>query len=248
MVDYGFRRDIANGRLDVEVAGTDLIQMTATALTLPVATTVSAILTALAGLTLSGPTTIADTATVTGNLDITGAFKVNAGAAGFIPLDICSLRIISSDNIAAETDASGGLISLDTDPILKRVNAATDKAIRVDWDGTSVLEAQFPGVPLPQNMNTALDFTIHALTAVEGSTSATLSLDFQVFAGHTDTEMGGAMSIDSSTTDINESSITITAANTPALPSFLNISLIPAAHTTGADLYLYAAWIEYAIG
>ncbi len=47
MSGFGFRRDIANSRLDVEVAGVDVLRMTTTAITIP--TAISSGLTIVAG-------------------------------------------------------------------------------------------------------------------------------------------------------------------------------------------------------
>ncbi len=59
MSGFGFRRDIANSRLDIEVAGSDVLRATTTALTIPAAVTSG--LTVVAG----GLTIDADGVTVT---------------------------------------------------------------------------------------------------------------------------------------------------------------------------------------
>jgi hypothetical protein len=48
-------------------------------------------------------------------------------------------RIIASNDIAAKGTPDGGTVSLDTDPTFKRVNAATDKQLRIAWAATSVI-------------------------------------------------------------------------------------------------------------
>ena len=60
MSGYGFRRDIANSRLDIEVAGSDVLQATPTALTIPSGVT-SGLTVVAGGLTVTaGGVTLSD--------------------------------------------------------------------------------------------------------------------------------------------------------------------------------------------
>lgn len=183
-----------------------------------------------------GTTALADTAVTAAKLDATLA-------TGYIPLDITSLREIASNDIQALA-AHGGLLASDSDPSLARVNGATDKALRVVWDtAADTDEVAFPPVPLPPDFDTGTDFTIHLLAAMSDAND-TPTIDVQVFNGVGDTEMGGATGAVTGTT-IAEYTVTIANANIAALPGFINVALVPGAHTNDA-LYLYAAWIEYA--
>lgn len=169
---------------------------------------------------------------------------------GFIPLDLFSVRLIVSNDIADETivstagteKASGGILAVDTDGAqLKRVNGATDKAARIMWLAGDVGEVQFTPVPLPPDLDDAQDVTVHLLAEMAGATD-TPTIDVQAFAGKGDTEMGGATAALSDT--LAEASVTLAAADIPAHPDFLNLMLVPGAHGTDA-IHLYAAWIEY---
>lgn len=162
---------------------------------------------------------------------------------GFIPLDITSLREIASNDIQALA-AHGGLLTSDSDPALARVNGATDKALRVVWDtAADTDEVQFPPVAMPPDLDASTDLTIHLLMAMGGATD-TPTVDVQVFDAVGDTEMGGATGAVTGTT-VAEYSVTIANANVSGHPTgFLNIALVPGAHTNDA-LYLYAAWVEY---
>lgn len=162
---------------------------------------------------------------------------------GFIPLDITTMREIASNDIQ-NLAAHGGLLASDSDPALARVNGATDKALRVTWDGTNDTdEAQFAPVAMPHDLDASQDMTVHLLMAMGGATD-TPTVDVQVFDGIGDTEMGGATGAVTGTT-LTEYAVTIANANVSGPPTgFLNISLVPGAHTTD-DLHLYAAWIEY---
>lgn len=161
---------------------------------------------------------------------------------GAIQLDITALREIATNDIQALA-AHGGLLASDSDPSLARVNGATDKALRVIWDtANDTDEVQFPPVATPPDFDSATDITIHLIMAMGGATD-TPTVDVQVFNATGDTEMGGATGAVTGTTPA-EYTVTIANANIAAVPTWLNIALVPGVHTNDA-LYLYAAWIEY---
>lgn len=174
---------------------------------------------------------------------VTAAKLATTLKTGFIPLDITALREIASNDIQALA-AHGGLLASDSAPKLERVNGATDKALRVTWTAEADTdEAQFPPVPMPPDLDATADVTVHLLMAME-DTNDTPTVDVQAFDAVGDTEMGGATGAVTGTS-VAEYSVTLSAANIGGHPTgFLNIALVPAAHTTD-DLYLYAAWIEY---
>jgi len=166
-------------------------------------------------------------------------------ATGFIPLDISTAREAISNDIANAVSStgvsSGGILAQDTTPVLERANDATDKALRLNWAASNVDEIQFGSIPKPPDMDTTNDITVHLMAKMAGATD-TPTIDIQVADGEGDTEMGGATAALSAT--LAEVTITITAANLAAAPGFLNVGLVPGAHTTDI-LYVYAAWIEY---
>lgn len=162
-------------------------------------------------------------------------------AIGFIPLDITTVRIISSNAIQNTTE--GGVPDGNTTPILARVNGATDKALRLTWAATVETEVQFAPVPKPPDLDGATDLTIHLLVAKDANNDATAAIDVQVFDGVGDTEMGGNTAAITETTP-TEKTVTIAHANVGDPPGVLNISLVPGTHANDA-IYLYAAWIEY---
>lgn len=162
-------------------------------------------------------------------------------APGHIPLDLTSLREIATNDIQA-LSAHGGLLASDSDPSLARVNGATDKALRVIWDTSNDTdEAAFPPVPWPADLDPDVDVTVHLMAAME-STNDTPKIDVQAFEGVGDTEMGEKTAALSDT--LAEVTATLGAADITGHPGFLNLALVPEAHTNDA-LYLYAAWIEY---
>jgi len=170
-------------------------------------------------------------------------------AQAFIPLDICALREIATNEIQ-NLAAHGGIMAVDSTPLLKRVNAATDKALRIEWAASDSNEAQFPPVPWPPDLDPAANVIIHLLLARNTGTDD-CTIDVQAFentvtgsAYAADTEMGGSTTALASTNTIEEKTVTLSASNIVGHPGFLNLSLVPAAHTTD-KLWLYAAWIEY---
>lgn len=169
------------------------------------------------------------------------------GGVGFIPLDITSLREVESNDIPPRADGTsgdtyGGLLALDSVPILERSNDATDKSLRVHWIVDGVEEVIFPPIPMPPDLDEAADVTVHLVVEMSGA-SDTPTIDIQAWDGVGDTEMGGASG--ALADGITEVSVTLSAANISGHPTgFLNIQLVPGGHSTDA-IYLYAVWIEY---
>jgi len=162
-------------------------------------------------------------------------------ATGFIPLDIGSLRIIAA-NVIGNT-SEGMLLDGNTAPSLQRVNGATDKAMRVIWAASSSVEVQFPPVPKPPDLDGTADLTVHLMLGKDTNTDTTVTVDVQIFDGVGDTEAGSATAALAAAA-LSEYTGTILAADLAEAPGFLNISLVPGAHTTDA-IWLHAAWIEY---
>ncbi len=104
MSGFGFRRDIANSRLDVEVASSNLLQMTATAITIPAAITSG--LTIVAG----GFTVTAGGVTVTaGGVTYAGRSTVDQGGVdhttGVTIHAYSGIITLANDDLSAGTEA-----------------------------------------------------------------------------------------------------------------------------------------------
>jgi hypothetical protein len=169
---------------------------------------------------------------------------------GYIRLNITALREIGTDTTneigdtadGTASDPYGGLLAADTTPRLLRSNLATDKALKVEWIGGNVDEVQFASVPMPPDLDSTVDVTIHLLAKMSTS-GDTPTIDVQVFDGIGDTEMGGATAALSDT--LAELIVTIANADISGGPlGFFNIILIPGAHATQL-VELYVVWIEY---
>jgi len=158
---------------------------------------------------------------------------------GFIPLDIANAVIIAAN--AVQNTTEGGRPDGNTAPTLQRINAATDKALRVSWAAGSQVELQFPPVALPPDLDDAAPIEVHLVCAKDANAN-TVNIDVQAFFGVGDTECGAATSTIAQARA--EYSVALAAADVPAHPELLNIILVPGAHA-GDAVYLDGAWLEY---
>lgn len=171
---------------------------------------------------------------------VTAAKLTATMATGFIPLDITTAKIIGSNVIANLTE--GLLPDGNTAPLLERVNAATDKALRVTWASSSSVEIQFAPIVYPPDLDDAAAVTVHFMAAMEGA-SDTPVLTVSYWEGVGDTNAGGNTAAVTGTS-VAEYSVSIAHGDVGAHPKTANIGLTPGAHTTD-KLYLYSAWVEY---
>lgn len=163
-------------------------------------------------------------------------------AVGFIPLDITTARVIASNAIANTTE--GGVPDGNTDPILARVNGATDKTLRLTWAAGSSVEIQFAPIPKPPDMDGATAATVHLMLAKDTNTDTGAVVAVSIWDGVGDANAGGNTAALAAAA-LAEKSVTFAAADLAAPPGFFNVSVIPGTHAADA-IYLYAAWIEYA--
>lgn len=172
---------------------------------------------------------------------VTAAKLSSTLKTGYIPLPLTAWRLIATNDLAAKGTPDGGLISLDTDPTLKRVNAATDKKLRLAWAATSVVEIT-QDFAYPPDIDDASTLTVNIIAAM-ASTNDTPTIAVGYFENVGDTNAGGNTTAVTGAT-IAKYSRTIAAADVGAIPAGASVTLIPAAHGTDA-LYIYGAWIEY---
>jgi hypothetical protein len=160
-------------------------------------------------------------------------------AKGFINLDITTARIIAANAIQNTTE--GGVADGNTAPSLARVNAATDKALRLAWAAAAVAEVQFAPVALPPDLDDAAPIEVHFMAAKDANAN-TFNVGVAAFFGVGDTDAGGnSANIGQA---LAEYSVALAAADVPAHPGFVTVSMTPAAHA-GDALYVYSAWLEY---
>ena len=172
-----------------------------------------------------GATQLADEA-------VTAAKLSNQLATGYIPLPLTAARLIASNDIPAVGTPDGGLISLDTDPTLKRVSGATDKQLRIAWAAASVVEVQLGQFVYPPDLDDAAAVVVHVLAGMSGATNTPV-LAIGYFEGVGDTNAGGNTA--SLAAAVAEKTVTIAAADVGVAPQVATVTVIPAAHGTDAD-------------
>jgi hypothetical protein len=163
---------------------------------------------------------------------------------GFIPLDITSARIVATNDVGVVGATDGGTVAKDSDPILERVNGATDKMLRLSWASASTIEVMLPTVAYPPDLDDTADVTVKIQAVMKAASVNTPVIAVGAFNGIGDTNFGGNTAALS--TSLQTLSVTLTAANVDAYPKMLALTLTPGAHATASnDVYVYGAWIEY---
>lgn len=181
-----------------------------------------------------------DTAAL-GTAAVTAAKLTATMQTGYIPLDITTARIIGSNAIGNTTE--GGVPDGNTDPILARVNGATDKALRLTWAASSAIEIQFAPIAKPADMDDTAAASVHFMFAKDTNTDTGVVMAVSIWDGVGDSNAGGNTAALAAAT-LAEKSVTFAAGDLAAAPGFFNVGLTPGTHTTDA-IYCYAAWIEY---
>jgi hypothetical protein len=160
---------------------------------------------------------------------------------GYIPLDIMASRVMAA-SVFQNLAAHGGELASDSAPSIARVNAGTDKAVRVVWAAAVVAELQLPSFTYPPDLDDAAAVEVHLLCNMSAAVDTPV-IAVAYFEGIGDTNAGGNTGAITGTT-VTDYSVTIAAADVGAHPNMASVSLIPAAHATDS-LRLYGAWIEY---
>lgn len=158
---------------------------------------------------------------------------------GTIHFPIQNALVISTNDIANTAH-----VSKNTDPILERINAATDKGLRLSWASASVLELQMGSFNYPQDLDDTAAITIHILAAMKAASVDTPVIAVSYFEGVGDTNAGGNTGALSTT--IQDLTVVIAAGDVGPGPTFASIGIKPGTHGTSSnDVYVYAVWAEY---
>lgn len=163
--------------------------------------------------------------------------------AGRINLPLAEARLIATNDIAAKSTADGGLISLDTAPTFKRINAATDKNSRIAWAASGVVPIQWT-VTYPSDLDDTAAVLVNLLVGKDANTDTGAVIGVAYFEGVGDSNAGGNTAAITETTGLNLKTVTIAAADIGAYPNTATIELTPGTHGNDA-LYLYGAWLSY---
>lgn len=184
---------------------------------------------------------------------VTSAKLTTTMATGFIPLALQSARAIISNDIGviavggANTVGSAGVLGADgtgaSGVAFKRINGATDKNARIEWQNGSVIPVHWSFTYPPDLDDTAV-VTVKCLAGMKAASVDTPVLTVSYFEGVGDTNAGGNTAALSTT--VATVSVTIAAADVAAAPQAASVSVLPGAHATASnDVYLYGAWLEY---
>ena len=170
-------------------------------------------------------------------IDELQADALTAQAMVSIPLAACTLAangaplIVFNDGVADGLDFSEGQSY--------RFNPNASAAIGVT-------------VPMPQDLDDAEDVVVHILASRVGAADTTAAVTVAAFfqtvgAAHdADADAGGATgAIAGATTVVHELTRTIAAADVPAAPCALSLTLLPTAALDADDMRIHAVWLEY---
>ncbi len=158
---------------------------------------------------------------------------------GAIQIPITGARVIDTNDIA-----NASLVTKNTDPILERSNAATDKSLRLSWASGSVIEVALPSICYPPDLDDAANVVVHLLAKMKAASVDTPVISVGAFEGVGDTNFGGNTGALSTT--LQHLTVTLTASNVGPYPTMLALTLTPGAHNTASnDVYVYGVWVEY---
>ena len=184
----------------------------------------------------------ADVATgvVQAEADITALETDATSAQAFVQIPLNSIRLATGAALPAYSDGTDGLTLQDSEFFGIRFNDGVHTSMSVS-------------IPMPPDLDETADVVIHALGARIGAadTDAALAIGafFQTVGADydADADAGGNTSAFSAvaTKEISEVTCTIAAANVPAVPCQLSLTI--ASHTTldADDLVVGSLWIEY---
>lgn len=162
-----------------------------------------------------------------------------AASRGRIDVPISDLRIAAGGPLIAFNDgvADGYVVS---EGFMHRFNVNSTSAV-------------IASVLLPDDLDASQDVTVHALVSREGSADVTAALTVTAFfapvgaAYDADANAGGATTAAAAATKVvSEVTATLDAADVPAGPVNLSLTLVPTAALDADDMNLHALWVEFA--
>lgn len=168
-----------------------------------------------------------------------GAYEGSLQSQKFVPVPITQFvlaangapLIVFADAVADGLDFSEGMSY--------RFNVASTTKI-----GTTI--------PIPPDIDDASDLVVHIMASRVGGADTDAVIDMEAFfqtagAAHdADADAGGSTSaLASATTVVDEKTVTIDAADVPAAPCALSLTLVPDAALDADDLRIHAVWLEY---
>lgn len=158
--------------------------------------------------------------------------------------------IVSVPLSAFRVYSSGGALVPFNDGVADGIDPTAESAgYRFNVASTAAIAAS---LLMPNDLDDAEDVVVHVLGYRVGSADTTAALTVGAFfrvagaAFSADDTAGGATSaFDGATTVVTEETLTIAAADVPASPSSLLLTLVPTAALDADDLVILEVWIEY---
>jgi hypothetical protein len=158
-----------------------------------------------------------------------------------IPIPITAFTDSGSPQVEFNDGVANGLALVDSEMVAHRFNPV--------GEDTSLLCAT---IPLPQDLDDSEDIVVHLMGCRIGSADTTAVLAVGAFfqtvgAAHTaDADAGGnTAALDEATTFVAEKTVTIDAADVPAAPCQLTLTIAPDAALDADDYCLSTVWLEY---
>ena len=161
-------------------------------------------------------------------------------AVGFLPIPLATFTTVSTGApLVVYVDGTNGLEFAEGDGQCYRFNDDEFDAIGAC-------------VALPPDLDHTKDVVVHALVSRVGAEDVTVTLDVGAFfqtvdaAVDADDDAGGSTAaIDGTTLLLAERTVTIDAADVPAAPCALTLTLAPSSALEDDDLRVHAVWLEY---
>lgn len=174
-------------------------------------------------------------------------------AVDALEADALSAQAMIPIPLTAWTDGGGPLVAFN-DGVANGLALVDSEALGIRFnpvgEDTSTLVTS---VPIPADLDDAADLVLHVLAfrvgAADTTTVLTGSAFFQVpAAAHTadaDAITADSAALDSATTVVKEVTLTIAAADVPAAPASVTITLAPSSALDADDLVITSTWLEY---
>lgn len=166
-------------------------------------------------------------------------FRHFVSTRGSFALPLFAAREVATNDII-NAAGNGGLLALDTTPVLQRINGSTDKGVTLTWAASNSDEICW-NVVAPADLNVSFPVNL-IFTAKMGGATNTPACAVMFFSGSGDTNAGGNTAALSSS--YAEKTVTIAATDVGSPGDTWAITFTPGAHTTDT-VVLLSARVEY---
>lgn len=190
--------------------------------------------------TTAATVSIADTGSFTGQTTVEAAlaeiYQHLLSTQASIPIPLGSITMEDGTGLTAQATTVAGITQLSN----------KEQVIKIPVNCTSGENLAF-SVPLPQDVDTTADITIHVLAGKDANNDA-LTLDCEVYpvaagdTGNADIQDTAAQTIVAAGTELT---FTCGADGMLASPSAITAVLALGGTNDGDAVYLYGAWVEY---